>query len=180
MYLSSLQTRRFCLALPGEDRIPFVPWMLPWYLSLDVAVPLVVVLAPDLNSLRRVFQSMVLQTLIASLAYIAVPQTLCFEGHEQGGVWENLAQLTGTANLGWHADAPSLHVSFACTLAWYLGQSNALGQRRGFDWAWWIWAIGVAVSTVLVHEHHVVDVLTGLVLGLVVCVWESFRQNRSS
>lgn len=172
MFLSSLRSHRYCLALPGEEKIPFVPWMMPWYLSLDLAVPLVIFLAPDLNTLRRVYRSMLLQTLVASCVYVIVPQTLCFDGHERGGVWENLANHTGTTNLGWHADAPSLHVSFAFTLAWIL----APAWRSAFRWriglAVWIWAVGVALSTVLVHEHHLMDVVTGIGLAMVFCWWK--------
>ena len=31
---------------------------------------------------------------------------------------------------------------------------------------WWSWAAAICLSTVLIHEHHVLDVVTGIILAL--------------
>ena len=78
MFLSSLWPWRICLALPGESGFPYLPWLVPWYLSLDLMVPLVTLLAPDLDTLRRVYRAMLVQTGVAALVYTVVPQRLGF------------------------------------------------------------------------------------------------------
>ena len=57
--------------------------------------------------------------------------------------------------------APSLHValSVAC-IAMY----TSYAERRGTI-ALWLWACAIAASTMLLHQHHVVDVVTGWTLG---------------
>lgn len=171
MILSSLWPWRICLALPGESGLPYLPWLVPWYLSLDLMVPLATVLAPDLGTLRRVYRAMLVETGVAAVVYSVLPQRLGFYGHESGGVWEDLAQKTGSANLGWHADAPSLHVAFAFTLARLLIPLAGANESRWLLAAGWIWAGGVMVSTLFVHEHHLADVASGLVLGWWACGW---------
>jgi len=171
MILSSLWPWRICLALPWESGFPYLPWLVPWYLSLDLMVPLVTLLAPDLDTLRRVYRAMLVQTGVAALVYTVLPQRLGFIGHESGGVWENLAQNTGSANLGWHADAPSLHVAFAFTMARLLIPRLCTNESWWPLAAGWIWAVGVMVSTVFVHEHHLADVASGLVLAWWTCRW---------
>jgi hypothetical protein len=52
---------------------------------------------------------------------------------------------------------PSLHVAFAVSAAWAY-------RRLG----WWLWAAAVALSTWLMWEHHLVDIVGGVALALIV------------
>ena len=171
MVLSFLWPGRICLALPGEELIPFIPWLVPLYLSLDLMVPVVALLAPDLDTLRRVYRVMLVQTGIAALVYTLVPQRLAFDGHELGGVWDSLAHQTRSANLGWHADAPSLHVSYAFTLASLLFPRLSFNRPGMVTFLGWVWADGVMASTLFVHEHHLVDLISGIALAWWTCRW---------
>jgi membrane-associated phospholipid phosphatase len=43
----------------------------------------------------------------------------------------------------------------------------------------WLWACLIAASTVLIHQHHVLDVITGWLLALL-CVRMVFRRSLPS
>ena len=64
------------------------------------------------------------------------------------------------ANLTYNL-VPSLHVALTnvCVAAF---ASRATGMGTALLW---IWATGIAVSTLLTHQHHVFDVLTGWLLA---------------
>ena len=64
-----------------------------------------------------------------------------------------------------HVDAPhnlvpSLHVVFSSVIA----LACASFARPSFRWLLWVWLALIVVSTVLVHQHHLIDVLAALLL----------------
>ncbi len=72
-----------------------------------------------------------------------------------------LLALAALMNLEYNL-IPSLHVALTVTcIGAYL--PHATGWTRHLLP---LWAFLVAVSTVLTHQHHVLDVVTGLLLGL--------------
>jgi hypothetical protein len=56
---------------------------------------------------------------------------------------------------------PSLHVAFACSMAWEYGRKRSWLIRSGYL----IWAGLIAVSTLLCAAHYAVDVLGGFALA---------------
>ena len=58
---------------------------------------------------------------------------------------------------------PSLHValSLACIAA-FSTRTAPVGKTL-----LWIWATGIAISTILTHQHHVIDVVTGWLLATI-------------
>ena len=67
---------------------------------------------------------------------------------------------------------PSLHVAFAaiCALAYARARGAAAALVFG------TWAAAIAASTVLLHQHHLVDVATGLALA----AWAERRSCRDA
>jgi membrane-associated phospholipid phosphatase len=60
-----------------------------------------------------------------------------------------------------HNMCPSLHVAMAVAAAYVY----ALHSTRPAKRFWWLWAAAIMVSTLLTHQHHVIDVLAGAVVG---------------
>ena len=58
---------------------------------------------------------------------------------------------------------PSLHVSDSVCVSYYLGR-----VRVQQVWLWLTCAFLISISTLLVKEHYIADVIGGLVLGVVV------------
>jgi membrane-associated phospholipid phosphatase len=54
---------------------------------------------------------------------------------------------------------PSLHVIYSALIA------NALRRSRvGLRWLMWLWLALICLSTVFVHQHHIIDVASALLL----------------
>jgi membrane-associated phospholipid phosphatase len=69
---------------------------------------------------------------------------------------------------------PSLHVAFAVICAAIFSPR----APRPVKTLLWLWASLIAASTVLIHQHHILDVVSGWLLA-VVCVRAVFRRARS-
>ncbi|MDP7008928.1 MAG: hypothetical protein QGI78_05080 [Phycisphaerales bacterium] len=156
--LSDMREIRYPLYFAWESKIQFQDWALPLYFSLDIAV----IVFPFLfRSFREAFApvgTLLVQTAIAAIFFVLVPIE---PGYETTGVWGTyFYDYFSLDNFSRWNHAPSLHVSYVFTIAYILG------RRHGhcvFLLAT-IWAIAVSISTMLVHEHHFICVLTGFVL----------------
>jgi membrane-associated phospholipid phosphatase len=147
------------LFLPGEARIPFVPAFELFY-ALGYALPVVAVCRlPDVGALRRLLFSMALTLLVAYGTYLLFP--VYFER-------PRLVVDSPATFLLWleyhdpsYNHSPSLHVA----VAWLI----YLAARKGARWPGALLAvvIGIAVSTVFVKQHYLVDIGYGMILSSV-------------
>jgi membrane-associated phospholipid phosphatase len=157
----------------AELRIPFVPWMTVFYMSLYGLF----LLAPFLLRTRREFaaviSTMAVAIAVSGIAFLLVPAELAFAPvrDDQPGAWAGIYHVADGLNLTYNL-LPSLHVAFAviCASAF---SPRAPGPIKA---ALWLWAFLIAASTVLIHQHHILDVITGWLLALV-CVRTVFRRS---
>lgn len=133
-----------------EQRVPFVPWAAVIYLTITP----VLLLAPFVLRERTPMFAFALsvQTIIATFFFLLFPQTEWVR--PSAGNWA--FRLADTMNLS-HNNFPSLHVAFAVSAAWAY-------RRVG----WWLWAAAVALSTWLMWEHHLVDIVGGIALAVLI------------
>jgi membrane-associated phospholipid phosphatase len=81
-------------------------------------------------------------------------------------VWDGLVRFAKWVARP-HNYAPSLHVALSVVcIRVYARHANRAGKVF-----LWLWAAGIAVSTVLLHQHYLVDVVTGFLLGLAGVRW---------
>jgi hypothetical protein len=140
--------------LAFEQRVPFVPWTSLIYLTITP----VLLLAPWLLRERTPMFAFALsvETLIATCFFLLVPQTTAWVRPAVMG-WARVPfGIADALNLSYNT-FPSLHVAFAVSAAW--------AYRRV---AWKFWAFAVALSTWLMWEHHVADILGGVALAMLV------------
>jgi membrane-associated phospholipid phosphatase len=127
-------------------------------------------LAPFILRTRREFAAAAATMAVAiaagGIGFLLVPAELAFAPvrAEQLGVWAGMYHLADALNLTYNL-LPSLHVAFA-VICVAIFSPRAPGPVRA---ALWLWASLIAVSTVLIHQHHVLDVVTGWLLA-VACV----------
>jgi hypothetical protein len=114
---------------------------------------------------RREFAALVLgmslATLIGGISFLLVPSRAAFPPPAELGVWSGLFQFADRLNLDYNM-APSLHVAFsvACVAA-FARHASAAGRVL-----LWLWAAAIALSTVLTHQHHIIDVVSGWPVGM--------------
>lgn len=159
-----------------EPGLPFVPSFAFVYLS----VPLVLALAPFILRTWRGFMpffvTLVAETLVAGVFFLLFPMDNAYPKRVASGFGSAAFHLADRLNLE-HNELPSLHIAFVVTAALVFGRRCGwLGRSLFF-----LWAAGVAVSTLFLHEHHVLDVAAGAALGFaavaVVHRWASRERN---
>jgi membrane-associated phospholipid phosphatase len=148
------------LYLEWELAIPFVPSMIYVYASLLLLLllPAFTLTRSQLIALAR---SLVAALFIAAAIYLLLPADLGFvrPDHVPGynAVFQALFALEMPHNL-----VPSLHVATSALFiaVLYRGLSSAW-IRGGLI----LWGLLLCASVLLVHQHHVLDVVSGLLLG---------------
>lgn len=146
---ASLPTWNFAF----EQRVPFVPALSLVYLTITPALMLAPFLLRTRAQLAPLAITLCIETLIASAFFLLFPQTTAWVRPEVIG-WARIPfGIADTLNLQYN-EFPSLHVAFAFSAAW--------AYRR---FAWKVWAAAVAISTWLIWEHHLVDILGGIALA---------------
>jgi membrane-associated phospholipid phosphatase len=169
-FLTAHRTFRVPVHFPAELSIPFVPSMTAFYMSLY----LLFLMAPLVLRTRREFRAIVItlaiMILCAGIGFLLFPANLAFPQprEEELGIWAALFHLADWLNLTYNL-LPSLHVAFAVAcVAIYAPRAPSIAKS-----ILWTWAAMIVASTVLIHQHHVLDVATGWLLALI-CVRKIF------
>ena len=169
--LTARRSFRVPVHCTAELRIPFVPGMTLVYMSLY----LLFLLAPFVLRTRREFRKAVFTMAVViacgGIGFLLFPAQLVFAPPQEGelGAWAGLYHFADALNLTYNL-LPSLHVAFAVAcVAIFSPRASRTGKVL-----LWSWAVLIAASTVLIHQHHVLDVATGWVLA-VACVRAMFR-----
>jgi hypothetical protein len=158
-YFVSPARPALALFFDWETRIPLVPWMIWPYFSLLTlfAVPLLQMTADEM---RRLTLQSTIPLLTAGVCFVAFPCRIGFPAAEIDGlhrpIFDALWAIDSPRNL-----VPSLHIAFSALIL--LGARQvATGLLRPFYLAW---LIVIACAVILVHQHHVIDMITGLAVA---------------
>ena len=159
--LSDLWGRRLPLTFEWEAGIPFQAWILPLYFTLDLAVICIVFLFRSPRESVPPMALFLVQVAIAAPFFVLLPIENAYTNDMPTGVWgAYLFEPLGMKNVSQWNQTPSLHVTYSLTVA------TIVARRLGGPWRWvaFAWAIPVSISTMLVHEHHLICVIGGLIL----------------
>ena len=171
--LTARRSFRVPVHFPAELAIPFVPAMTLFYMSIY----LLFWMAPFILRTRREFRALVISMAFAifcsGIGFLLFPADLAFAPprEEDLGIWAGLFHFADKLNLTYNL-LPSLHVAFAVIcIAIFSARAPVAGKVL-----LWFWAAMVAASTVLIHQHHLLDVATGWLLALI-CVKKVFFRS---
>jgi membrane-associated phospholipid phosphatase len=67
-----------------------------------------------------------------------------------------------------HNMAPALHVVFSALILFAALDASRLTPTKIL---WWSWLILICASTILVHQHHLLDVISGLAMATLSRRW---------
>ena len=158
--LGASAEQRYQLAFNFEAQIPFVPSVALIYLSI---LPLMLLLPVVFNRPWQLFPLFVvlsLEVLVAGVLFLLFPTKEIFPSSESDAM-PLMFSLADTLNLRYN-NLPSLHVALSLTSA------IAIAQRCD-TWGRWIylgWGLLISVSSVLMHEHHIADIVAGALLAI--------------
>lgn len=143
-----------------ELSIPLVPWMVVPYMTMYVVFLLAPFLLPK-RELNRLGFALAQVILVSGVAFLALPAELGFPpATAPGSVWGPWLRLADRLNLDFDL-IPSLHVALFATCAGVYATRVAPWARALLG----LWLVLVTASTVLTHQHHLIDAATGLALG---------------
>jgi membrane-associated phospholipid phosphatase len=161
-WFTDTRAHRYQLYLPFELDIPLVPVFIWAYISMYALflMPLFMVSASRMDALGK---QLVAGTLLCGIVFLVLPADLGFmrEVPEEPLYASTFAALFGVDRP--HNLMPSLHVVFSCLILFMCREGHHLILRVLL----FVWVVLIVASTVLVHQHHLIDALTGLAVTLV-------------
>jgi hypothetical protein len=162
-WLTSLRPDVGTLYFSWERMIPFIPLMVIPYMSIDLFFVGAPFLCRDRQELSVFSKRIVLTVLLAGACFLLFPLRLAHERPQMTG-WMGAA-------FGWFFQAdlpynlcPSLHIGLRTVLA----EIYARHTRGAWNVASHLWFSLIGLSTLLTHQHHIIDIAGGFLLALVV------------
>jgi fatty acid desaturase/phytoene/squalene synthetase len=161
--LSGFVPWRIRVDLPFEQLIPFEPWFAVVYVSTNVLLLMAPFVLRTTRQMVPLFCVMVAQTAVAAALFLFLPVETGFPPRHVEGSASLVFRVADTLNMERNF-LPSLHVALAFTaVAAYARQVRGVMVKA----ALFAWPTAIAVSTLLIHEHHVVDLVAGILLAVV-------------
>jgi membrane-associated phospholipid phosphatase len=159
----SLSRQAYHLSLPIDFVIPFVPSFVLFYLlSFVYTVGVPYILIKDKQQFLALTLSSIFTLLIGFIIFLLFPvKTILRPENLANGFWTSLVKLSYFFDAPGFNSFPSLHVALSLLASLIIYQHN---QKH-----WWVWImfVGITSSTMLVKQHYFIDVVAGLLLGII-------------
>ena len=159
-YLTSLRPNVGSFYFQWERRIPFVPAFIVPYLSIDLFFVGGFFLCSTRRELRTLSRRYLLAYAVAAAIFLVWPLKFGFARPHVGGVFGHLCDWFWAADQPYN-QFPSLHITLRTILA-ALYVRHTRGVLR---WAVAVWFSLIGFSTLLVYQHHAIDVIGGFGLA---------------
>jgi membrane-associated phospholipid phosphatase len=156
-----------------EAAIPFIPGMAWIYLTVPLALALTPFVLRTKRELVPFFFTLTAELLVAGVCYLIYPVAPSWPPRVVAGSGAAAFHLADALNLDYN-ELPSLHLAFAASVVLVFGRRRGPAGRALL----WIWLLAAAASTLMLHEHHVLDVVTGTALGVLTVATVQRRTER--
>ncbi len=144
-----------------ERAIPFVPFFILPYMSLDLFFVAGPFLCDDEAELRALSRRIALAILIAGACFLLFPLRLAVDRPQPDGwlgiIFRRFCEIDRPYNL-----LPSLHIALCSILAVHYARHSSGLWRMASN----IWFGLIAVSALLTYQHHFIDVVGGFILAV--------------
>jgi membrane-associated phospholipid phosphatase len=148
-----------------EKQIPFLPWTIVPYMSIDAFYAISLFLCATRVELDTHAKRLLAATLISVAGFLLFPLRTGFVRPETSGLFGMLFDLLTDVDKPFN-EAPSLHIS----LLLLLWQVYARHLRGWAKWAMHLWFTLIGISVFTTFQHHLIDGISGAIAGIV-CVY---------
>lgn len=150
------------LFMEWERAIPFIPAFILPYMSSDLLFVAAFMAAADRDALQRLGLRYGLAIALSAVVFVAMPLQVGFERPAVDGWTAPVFAVLGLDRP--YNQFPSLHISLGF-IAWH-----TLDRRLGRIWRWplAVWFLAIAASTLLVWQHHFIDLPGGAAVAALV------------
>ena len=160
-WLTSQRNVTYPLYVDMELSIPLIPEFFWLYMSM-YALFLLPPFFLNTAQLKILGKQLIMATIASGIIFLLIPTELGFEriepiDHFYSSLYAQLFTIDLPHNL-----VPSLHIVFSAIIVFALleGMENIAARI-----VIWLWLILLCLSTLLVHQHHLLDVITGLLIA---------------
>lgn len=162
------------LLFPSEIEIPFVPFFILPYMSIDLFFVGAPFLCQTNRELSTFAKRVTAAILIAGICFLLFPLRFAFPRPDADG-W-----LGAVFNWFRGIDAPfnqlpSLHVTLMLILSEVYIRHTTGPVRAAII----VWFVLIALSPILTYQHHMIDIAGGVMLAAI-CFWVFREQDLSS
>lgn len=132
-------------------------------MSLNALFILAAFVLKDPRSIKGLCLSLIGTLLMAAVIFVLFPGKLGFvrvdhvEGYQN--IFSSLHSIDKPFNL-----FPSLHVTYSTLSALAMIEQS---KNKVFHFVLKVWIILIAMSVILVHQHHLFDIFSGFILAVV-------------
>lgn len=160
-FLTARRTLRLQVHLKVEEKLPFIPAAVVIYVSIYILFCAIPFILQTRRQLKALAITQALVTLCGGICFLLFPAELDFPVPRDLGMCAGLFRFADWQNLNYN-QVPSLHValSVVCVAAF---ASRAAATGKIFLW---LWVAAISVSAVLTYQHHILDVISGFILGI--------------
>ena len=153
------------LVFSWERQIPFIPWTIVPYWSIDLFYGLSFLLCRNPHEVDRHAYRLLTVQVIAIACFIIMPLRFSFERPVADGAFGALFTALAGFDKPFN-QAPSLHIALLVIL-WLRFATATVGPARILVHTW---ALLIGISVLTTFQHHFIDLPTGALLGLF-CLW---------
>ncbi len=150
---------------PIDQAIPFMDWTVWLYHTLIPGIVLTMfLLVKSRRVFFNVFWAAIMGTIIIHICYIMFPSFYPRPEIVGSGVTHFLVDLSYKIDNSSNT-FPSGHVTFAWLMFWGSMNSKVAGGVLGLRRLYFLWALGISLSTLTLKMHYVVDVIGGIAVA---------------
>lgn len=173
-YLTSFRHDVGTWVYPWERHIPFVPLMIIPYMSIDLFFVAAPFLCSDRKELSILSRRIVMGILIAGFFFLVMPLRFTFQRPAAPGILGVIFDWFRGMDRPFN-QFPSLHMTLRTILAHTYSRHTRGWKRIALN----VWFSLIGFSTVLTYQHHIADVIGGVLLAGVCfyCVGEARRRQ---